>query len=306
MTDGTRLGELTSLHSWAVSSPWTVGVTILATVIAAVIARWLVRRVILRAVKTFSDNTFARRVARARVTHATLTNVDGAATPEAVAERIAGRARTVGALLSSIATFVIFAVATVIVLGLVGIDITPLIASAGVVGIAVGFGAQSLIKDFLTGIFMILEDQYGVGDVIDVGQAMGTVEDFGLRVTKLRDDNGVLWYVPNGAILRVGNKSQGWAVATVEVPVAYSENLESVKEMLRTTAETLAADPDWDADILAEPASSTVESMTPDNVLLRVQLRTQPLRQNDVARELRARVKHTLDEAGVAYKQGPH
>jgi len=306
MTDGTRLGELTSLHSWAVSSPWTVGVTILATVIAAVIARWLVRRVILRAVKTFSDNTFARRVARARVTHATLTNVDGAATPEAVAERIAGRARTVGALLSSIATFVIFAIASVIVLGLVGIDITPLIASAGVVGIAVGFGAQSLIKDFLTGIFMIMEDQYGVGDVIDVGQAAGTVEDFGLRVTKLRDDNGVLWYVPNGAILRVGNKSQGWAVATVEVPVAYSADLDSVKEMLRTTAEALATDPDWDADILAEPASSTVESMTPDNVLLRVQLRTQPLRQNDVARELRARVKHTLDEAGVAYKQGPH
>jgi small-conductance mechanosensitive channel len=305
MMEGARLTELTSLHSWAVSSPWAIVVAIVGTIVAALLARWLVRRIIMRAVRTFSDNTFSRRLARARATHTAQSTANGTDTPEVIAERIAGRARTVGALLSSIASFVIFTVAAIIVLSLVGIDITPIIASAGVIGIAVGFGAQSLIKDFLTGIFMILEDQYGVGDLIDVGQATGTVEDFGLRVTKLRDDNGVLWYVPNGAILRVGNKSQGWAVANVEVPVAYSEDLEQVRELLRTTAESLAADPDWDGDILAEPATSTVESMTPDNVVLRVQLRTQPLRQNAVARELRARVKDALDEAGVAYKQGP-
>jgi moderate conductance mechanosensitive channel len=305
MADGTKLTMLSGIHTWAVNSPLSIILTIVGTVLLALIVRWLARRIIVRAVRTFSDNTFSRRLARARATHAARSSGADEESPEILAERIAARARTVGALLGSIATFVIFAVAVVVVLDVVGLDITPVIASAGVVGIAVGFGAQSLIRDFLTGVFMILEDQYGVGDVIDAGQATGTVEDVGLRVTKLRDDNGVLWYVPNGAIMRVGNKSQGWAVANVEVPVAYSEDLERVTELLRNTAEALAADPDWHADILAEPATSSVESMSTDNVVLRVQLRTQPLRQNDVARELRVRVKDALEEAGVAYKQAP-
>jgi small-conductance mechanosensitive channel len=304
MKDGTALTVLSAIHTWAVNSPLSISLTIVGTVALALLVRWLVRRIIVRAVRTFSDNTFSRRLARARATHAAM-STRGEESPEVLAERIAARARTVGGLLGNIATFLIFAVAVVVVLDVVGLDVTPLIASAGVVGIAFGFGAQSLIRDFLTGVFMILEDQYGVGDVVDAGQATGTVEDVGLRVTKLRDENGVLWYIPNGSIQRIGNKSQGWAVANVEVPVAYSEDLERVRELLRNTAEALAADPDWDADVLAEPATCSVESMTPDNVLLRVQLRTQPLRQNEVARELRVRVKDALDEANVAYKQGP-
>jgi len=305
MKDGAGLTAFSGIHTWAVTSPLSVTLTLVGTVLLALAVRWLVRRLIVRAVRTFSDNTFSRRLARARASHGS-GPTHGEESPEMLAERIAARARTVGALLGSIATFVIFAVAVVVVLDVVGLDVTPVIASAGVVGIAVGFGAQSLIRDFLTGVFMILEDQYGVGDVIDAGQATGTVEDVGLRVTKLRDENGVLWYVPNGSIARVGNKSQGWAVANVEVPVAYSEDLGRVRELLRNTAEALAADPDWDADVLAEPATCSVESMTPDNVLLRVQLRTQPLRQVEVARELRARVKTALDEADVSYKQTPH
>jgi small-conductance mechanosensitive channel len=304
MKDGTALTVLSAIHTWAVDSPLSISLTIVGTVAVALVVRWLVRRIIVRAVRTFSDNTFSRRLARARATHAAM-STRGEESPEVLAERIAARARTVGGLLGSIATFLILAVAMVVVLDVVGLDVTPIIASAGVVGIAFGFGAQSLIRDFLTGVFMILEDQYGVGDVVDAGQATGTVEDVGLRVTKLRDENGVLWYIPNGSIQRIGNKSQGWAVANVEVPVAYSEDLERVRELLRNTAEALAADPDWDADVLAEPATCSVESMTPDNVLLRVQLRTQPLRQNEVARELRVRVKAALDEANVSYKQGP-
>jgi small conductance mechanosensitive channel len=296
---------LSGIHTWAIDDPLSIALTVVGTVVLALLVRWLVRRIIVRAVRTFSDNTFSRRLARARASHGFVAR-ESDESPEVVAERIAARARTVGSLLGSIVTFVIFAIAIVVVLDLLGLDVTPVIASAGVVGIAVGFGAQSLIRDFLTGIFMILEDQYGVGDVVDTGQAVGTVEDVGLRVTKLRDENGVLWYVPNGSIQRIGNKSQGWAVANVEVPVAYSEDLEQVRELLRSTAEELAVDPDWDAQVLAEPASCSVESMTPDAVLLRVQLRTQPLRQNEVARELRARVKDALDAGGVAYKQGPH
>lgn len=296
---------LSSIRTYTVNNPLLIAAVIVGTILLAMLVRWLVHRIIGRVVKTFSDNTFSRRLARARADHAPASDGSDREAPEILAERVAARARTVGALLGSIATFVIFSIAAVVVLGAAGLDLTPLIASAGVVGVAVGFGAQSLIKDFLTGVFMIMEDQYGVGDVVDAGQATGTVVDVGLRVTKLRDDNGVLWYVPNGSILRIGNKSQGWAVANVEVPVAYSEDLDRVRELLRTTAETLAADPEKGVDILAEPATCSVESMTPDAVLLRVQLRTQPLRQNDVARELRVRVKDALDQAGVAYKQGP-
>jgi len=278
---------------------FAVPITIAAVIVGAVILRWLIRRLISRTVKTISENSFARRMARARAEH------EGLEIAEVMAERTASRARTVGATLQKVVSVVLLVVVLVIVLDLLGISVGPLVASAGIVGIAIGFGAQSLIKDFLTGIFMILEDQYGVGDVIDTGQAAGTVEDVGLRVTRLRDDDGVLWYVPNGSITRVGNKSQGWAAARIEVPVAYTEDLEAVQELLRSTADALAQDSDWREDILDEPAGATLEAMTPDAALMRVQLRTQPLRQANVARELRLRVKRALDDAGVAYKQGP-
>ena len=188
-------------------------------------------------------------------------------------------------------------------LSLLGVNVGPIIASAGIVGIAVGFGAQSLIKDFLTGVFMIFEDQYGVGDVIDTGQATGTVEDVGLRLTKMRDDNGVIWYVPNGSIQRVGNKSQGWAVADVLVPVPPSTDLDRVQEVLRETATGLATDPDWHPDVLDEPAVVSVESITPEAVQVRVRLHTRATRQGPVTRELRVRVKQALDGAGVSYSR---
>ncbi len=127
------------------------------------------------------------------------------------------------------------------VLSELGVDIAPIIASAGIIGIALGFGAQSLVKDFLSGIFMILEDQYGVGDVVDVGEASGTVEAVSLRVTRLRDVDGTVWYVPNGEILRVGNKSQNWARSVLDISVAYHEDLARVRRVLQEVAHDL-----WD------------------------------------------------------------
>jgi small conductance mechanosensitive channel len=274
-------------------------IAIVVTVVAAFVLRWLVRRAIDRTVRTITDTSLAKRVARARAGH------DASEETRIAAERTAARARTVGSLLKSVSTFLILGIAAVVVLGLLGINVAPVIASAGVIGIAVGFGAQSLIKDFLTGVFMVFEDQYGVGDVVDTGQAVGTVEDFGLRVTTLRDDNGVIWYVPNGSIARVGNKSQGWAVADVEVPVGIGEDLERVQELLTRTADALNADPDWDELVLEEPAAVSVESIAAESVLVRVRLHTQPMRQTQVARELRLRVKAALDEAGIAYTKGP-
>jgi small conductance mechanosensitive channel len=268
-------------------------VAIATTLIIAFLLRWVVRRLIDRAVSSASDNVFSRRLARVRAGHS------GDEAARLLAERSAARARTVGSLLKSVASFVIMFTAGVVILSIVGVNIAPIIASAGIVGIAVGFGAQSLVKDFLTGIFMVFEDQYGVDDVIDAGVASGTVENVGLRVTKLRDDQGVIWYVPNGSITRVGNKSQGYAQAVVEVQVAYGTDLPGLQQALTSAAESLARDPDWDPMILDEPPLVAVESVSPEQVHVDVTLRTQPTRHGAVARELRARVRTALDEAGI-------
>ena len=164
-------------------------------------------------------------------------------------------------------------------------NIAPIIASAGIIGIALGFGAQSLVKDFLSGIFMIFEDQYGVGDVVDVGEASGTVEAVSLRVTRLRDLNGTVWYVPNGEILRVGNMSQNWSRAVVDVNVGYHEDLARVQRVLREVAHDLWEDDDFTGLIIEEPEVTGVEMFTADGVTLRVLLKTAPMEQWGVARD---------------------
>ena len=130
---------------------------------------------------------------------------------------------------------------------------------------ALGFGAQSLVKDFLSGVFMIFEDQYGVGDVIDTGEAIGTVEEVTLRITRLRDANGVTWYVRNGEIIRVGNRSQGFATAIVDMPVSYAENVERVVGIIRETATAMGEDPDWADKFVEEPQVLGVESIVGDD-----------------------------------------
>ena len=272
-----------------------VVIAIAVTLVVMLLVRWLVRRLINRVVRGFTAAASSKRFARARASR------EREETAQLVIERTSARARTLGQLLKSVTTFVVVGVAVVVVLGLLGVNIGPIVASAGIAGIAIGFGAQSLIRDFLTGVFMIFEDQYGVGDVVDTGQATGTVEDVGLRVTKLRDDNGVIWYVPNGSITRVGNKSQGWAVADVQVPVPPTSDLDEVQTVLRDTAQALAADTHWNPDILDEPPIVSVESITPDAVQVRVRLHTKATRQGAVTRELRVRVKQALDAAGAAY-----
>jgi moderate conductance mechanosensitive channel len=181
----------------------------------------------------------------------------------------------------------------------VGVNLGPVLATAGVGGVALGFGAQSLVKDFLSGIFMILEDQYGVGDVIDTGEAIGTVEEVSLRVTRLRDGQGVVWYIRNGEIVRIGNKSQGWSTAMVDIPVAYSENLDKVIPLIRTVLHDLDESPDWKDKLLEEPQVMGVESMTGSVVTIRVIAKTAPEQQYGVSREIRERVKAAFDEHGV-------
>ena len=216
-----------------------------------------------------------------------------------LSERRRQRSETIGSVLRSVSTLVVFSVATAMVLAELGFDLGPVIASAGIVGVAVGFGAQNLIKDFLNGMFMILEDQYGVGDVIDAGEATGTVEAVGLRTTRLRDVHGTVWHIRNGEVVRVGNKSQGWARAVVDVPVAWDSDVPRVREVVKAAADTLSAEPEWADKLVEEPEVWGVEDMGPSGVLIRLAVKTAPLEQWPVARELRQRVKTALDTEGI-------
>src|SRR5829696_2905145 len=210
------------------------------------------------------------------------------------------RAETIGAVVRSVVSITIWSIAVLTVLEILGINLGPLIAGAGIVGVALGFGAQSLVKDFLSGMFMLMEDQYGVGDVIDVGVATGTVEGVSLRTTRLRDIDGVVWHVPNGTILRVGNKSQQWSRAVVDVPVAFQADTGAATEVIRAVADEVWHDPGFASTILAEPSVLGVESLAPGRVVIRVVARTRPQEQWRVERELRVKIKAALDEAGIA------
>ena len=214
-------------------------------------------------------------------------------------ERRKQRSETIGSVLRSVATLVVFTVAGAMVLAELGFDLGPVVASAGIVGVAVGFGAQNLIKDFLNGMFMILEDQYGVGDVIDAGEATGTVEAVGLRVTRLRDVAGTVWHIRNGEIVRVGNKSQGWARALVDLPVSLEADIPRVRDVVQAAADELTADEDWKDKLLEPPEVWGLEDLGSAGLVIRLVVKTAPLEQWGVARELRQRVKAAFDREGI-------
>ncbi|MFC1441672.1 mechanosensitive ion channel family protein [Streptacidiphilus sp. N1-10] len=215
------------------------------------------------------------------------------------AERRKQRSQAMGSVLRSVASFLILGTAALTALSVLGINLAPLLASAGVAGVAIGFGARNLVTDFLSGVFMILEDQYGVGDQIDTGVASGTVLEVGLRVTKLRGDGGEIWYIRNGEVKRIANMSQGWATATVEVPVGYHEDLGRVEELILAAAEEMAKDDPWTEQLWEPVKVLGVDSLGADTVVVKVAAKTMPGKAMPVARELRRRIKTTLDENGI-------
>jgi small-conductance mechanosensitive channel len=215
-----------------------------------------------------------------------------------VIERRRQRATTIGSVLKSMCTFLIYGLAFVLILGELGINLGPIIASAGVVGVAIGFGAQNLVRDFLSGIFMMLEDQYGVGDIVDLGGATGTVEAVGLRITTLRDVKGTVWYMRNGEVLRVGNSSQGFAVAVIDVPLSYSADVDLATTVLAQAADAAARNEALAVHILEPPEVLGVESVTPEGILVRLTAKTRPGKQWIVQRALRASIIAALEEAG--------
>jgi len=213
--------------------------------------------------------------------------------------RAAGRAATLGDILRSLATAGIYGLALLTILGELGVNLGPLVASAGIVGVALGFGAQSLVKDFLSGVFMLVEDQYGVGDVVDLGPASGTVEAVGLRTTRIRDVQGVVWHVPNGQVNRVGNKSQDWSRAVLDIEVGYGTDLRIAQEAIEQAAAEVCGREAWTTSVLAPPEVWGVEALGKEAVVLRLVVKTRPAAQFALLRELRQRTYEALDREGV-------
>ena len=279
-------------ESWTWDSVGAAGTRVLLIVVFAIFLRWLARRAIRRVVLRASKGT-PSVIANSKAGEMLADLRPGAG------ERRVQRAQAMGDLLGSIVGLVIAGIALVSILGIVGVPIAPLLTSAGIVGIALGFGAQTLVKDYLAGVSMILEDQYGVGDTVDLGEASGTVEAVGLRVTRLRDVNGTVWYVRNGEILRVGNQSQNWARTVLDITVTYDSDLDVVQQLLGEEAEKLYQDDRFAGVIIEEPEVWGVERFDKDGVVVRLVLKTAPSQQWLVARTMRQRIKRRFDQAGI-------
>jgi small-conductance mechanosensitive channel len=281
VTHSVRAADLTTVYfAGPAQLVIRIAYVLLIAVVLRMIAHRAIGRVTARAARDGSDGTDR--------THALLFR-----------ERRQQRATALGAILSNAASLTIFGIAAIIIIGDMGLNLAPLLASTAVLGVAIGFGAQNLVQDFLAGVFMLLEDQYGVGDVVSVGTTTGTVEGVSLRITRLRDVNGVVWHIRNGTIKKSGNESQGWARAVVDFPVPYQHDIPMVRRVMQHAAEAMWQEPAWHAIILEEPEVWGVQELSSDAVLMRVTARTMPLRQWEVQRELTERLKIALDAAGT-------
>jgi moderate conductance mechanosensitive channel len=295
---------MTDHHEILVAVLRVVGVLVLALAVRVAVAR-LIDRLARRAGGPHRPRRLFANARAARVVAATVPWRN---------ERQQQRAQAMASLLKSLATVVISLVAVFMVLDVLGYDLAPLLASAGVVGVALGFGAQNLVKDFLAGVCMLLEDQFGVGDVVDMEKASGQVESVGLRVTRLRDDSGVIWYVRNGEVLRLGNKSQGWSPVSLDLQIAHDEDLYRAADLVnKVTSDVVGTDQFRDAVIevptvvsiepVLKPAGSALDGdQAPGDgepLTLRVRGTCVTNRQYGIQRELRRRIQEAFDTAGV-------
>lgn len=284
--------ELTETNrEWLIHKPLAIA----SYVAVAIVLRFALHKLIDRAtLPRDPDRPPRRSILRPLQDRAGRINGDPAAR-----ERRAQRARTIGSVLKSGVSIVVLIWVVLQTLDKLGFNVAPFIASAGIAGVALGFGAQNLVRDFISGMFMLLEDQYGVGDVVDVGDAVGTVESVGLRVTTIRDIDGTLWYCRNGEILRVGNMSQGHAVAVVDVPIAPTTNVDrACRVALRAVLDRVEAD-DIAPDVLDDPELLGVNSVIAGAVTLRLTVRVRAGKQWGVRRTLTRAVLEAFDSDGI-------
>jgi small conductance mechanosensitive channel len=269
---------------------WQAPLRIVAIVIGALLVRWLLLVILRRSVE--------RVISGVKKSQNVEETQELSASPLRAA-RVVQRTRTLGTVINSVLTVFVMGVAVVAILEVLRVPVLGILGAAGVVAAGLAFGAQNLVKDILNGMFIVFEDQLGIGDIVDLGMASGTVENVGVRITSIRDVNGTLWHVRNGEILRVGNKSQGWARVIIDLPVPYHADLDAVKDAILETAKNLAAEPQWRRKVLEPPEIWGVESITAEALVVRLVIKTRSADQWDIARELRLQLKLTLDDLGV-------
>jgi moderate conductance mechanosensitive channel len=289
--------DQTGSKAFALVADWVLNrpLSILVIVVGAFVVTRLIRRGVAHLRDRLTDEVRSKALERARQGRAGRLLLD-----QEVDARASARTETITGVLTSTATITVWIIAGLLIMGEIGISLAPLLAGAGIAGFAIGFGAQSIVRDFLSGFFMLAEDQYGVGDVVDLGDVAGTVERVSLRTTVLRDVDGVVWHIPNGEVARVGNKSQLWSRAVLDIEVAYDTDLRFAQGVLQRVADEVWRDPDFkDGDIIAPPEVWGVESLGADGIALRLVVKTDPAEQWVVARELRLRIKEAFDEAGI-------
>jgi len=280
--------------SYLVTLPFRILWIVLVSVLLIVLANLLIGRVV--------------RKLTAKVESSAAEDPTDTLNPLAVLRSNARRTQriaAVGSLLKSVLAAIIAMTAVLTILPLLGIDIGPLLVSASVLGVALGFGAQNLIKDYLAGVFIVLEDQYGLGDVVEASGVIGTVEDVGLRVTQVRDLSGVVWFLRNGEILKVGNRSKGWTLATVDIPVDPQANLDAVRTAVTQVAAEMMADVELAAALLEAPYYAGVESVSSQGTVVRVAAKAAPDKQTVISRQLRERMRSGLQEQGIAIAAQP-
>jgi small conductance mechanosensitive channel len=293
---GRAVFEWTDSERWADLANWVVDVPV--RIIMIWLIAWVLSRVARRFIRRFSQRLMGSagsgglRKARDKAPSILISS-------EVPNVRTAARAETITGVLRNVASGVIYVFAFVYTLDVLGLNLGPLIAGAGVVGVALGFGTQSLVRDFLAGMFILIEDQYGVGDNVDLGEAIGTVEAVNLRTTRVRDVNGTVWHVPNGEIVRAGNKSQQWARALIDVIVAHDTDVDEALRILKETADAVTARPELADEVLEEAEVWGVEDLTPQGVTLRLVIKTRPGAQWTVMRALRQEIGVELARAGV-------
>jgi small-conductance mechanosensitive channel len=269
---------------------WQTPIRIAAILLGTVIARWALLISVSRVLKQVENGTNGKLAQSAARTVSQ--------SPIAKA-RVIQRAKTLASVMSNLITWSLLLFAVGAVLSELGVAVGALVASAGILGAALGFGAQSLVKDLINGLFIIFEDQFGVGDSVDLGEARGVIENVGLRVTQVRDVNGVLWYVRNGEIIRVGNQSQGWSRVILDIPLSYKVNIDKAREAILQAAQELVKDSNFAKRMLGQPEIWGIESVTADQVVMRLVQQVGPQDADEVARELRLRIKNKLDSAKI-------
>jgi len=294
--DTTENDTLAQFVDWFVGRPLTILIILFAAWVARRIARRAANRVIHQIVVR-DRSAGLRQFERLGIEPPSILaddeqDLDRAARAEA-------RAKSISAVLGSGISVTIWTIALFMVVDQLGIQLGPLIASAGIAGIALGFGAQTLVKDCISGLFILLEDQYGIGDVVDLGEAIGVVEEIALRTTVLRSVDGTVWHVPNGEIVRVGNMSQLWSVALIDIDVAYDVDIELAESVILDAANELVAEPEWAPDIVEDPTLLGVERLGADGVTIRMIVKCSPGTQWSLQRKLRQRIKTALDARGI-------